>query len=149
MLKLATWDVFFDEVLAHCKKHLPDCPDYFGSLANLVVTRLVKSVPISKPINVETTGFLRSFLDGLAKHASATGSGMEHEETLLDLASMLNFGAAPGPRVCSEPNGLIKQGGPNSQIGPKLIKPTPWAHVQLLFVVVSNCLLVTSHHILF
>lgn len=98
MLKLASWDCFFDEVLAHCKKHLPDCPEFFMSLANFVLTRLVKSVPTSKPISAESTGFLRNFVDSLAKHASATGSGMDHEDTLLDLAAVLNFGAAPGLR---------------------------------------------------
>lgn len=96
MLKLASWDVFFDDVRSYCMKLIPDCPDFFGSLANLVLTRLVRAVPVGKPITSETTQYLRTFLDGLAKHASATGKGIDHEDCLHSLASMVSFGAAPG-----------------------------------------------------
>ena len=96
MLKLADWAVFFNEILPKCKEQVPDSPGFFRSLANLILNRLVKSVPVSKPITAESTAYVRTFLDDLAKHASATGQGVDHEETLLSLASLLNFGAAPG-----------------------------------------------------
>lgn len=83
-------------MLKLCKEQVPDSPDFFGSLANLLLTRLVKAVQVSKPISAETTAFLRTFLDNLAKNASATGQGVDHEDTLQSLASVLNFGAGPG-----------------------------------------------------
>ena len=96
VLKLASWDVFFGDMLKFCKEQVADSPEFFGSLSNLILTKLVKAVPMSKPISAETTAFLRTFLDSLAKNASATGQGVDHEETLQCLASVLNFGAAPG-----------------------------------------------------
>lgn len=93
---MAHWDVFFGEILKFCKEQVSDSPEFFGSLSNLILTRLVKAVPVSKPISAESTAFLRTFLDSLAKNAAATGQGIDHEDTLQCLASVLNFGAAPG-----------------------------------------------------
>lgn len=93
---MGAWDSFFDDVRAHCDSHIPDYPGFFASLAELILSKMIRSVQMSKPINAETTAYIRSFLDGLAKHASATGQGMDHDECLQSLASMLNFGSAPG-----------------------------------------------------
>jgi len=96
VLKLAQWEHFFTEFHSHCQKLLPDSPDYFGSIANLLLLKLVKSVPTSKPITQESIGYLRGFVDFMSTNASLTGSGMDHEDNLASLASMLNFGSALG-----------------------------------------------------
>jgi len=99
VLKMAQWDGFFTETYQLCQKHCPDSPEYFGTLASLLMQRLVKS--ITKAITPESASFLRGFTERLAKdHAltrSPAYSAVEHEETLVNVAAnLLNFGSAPG-----------------------------------------------------
>ena len=95
---MAQWDGFFTETHQLCLQHCPDSPEYFGTLASLLIQRLVKS--INKAVTPESTSFLRGFTERLAKdHAltrSSSCSAVDHEEALVNVANLLNFGAAPG-----------------------------------------------------
>ena len=77
-------------------KHLAEVPDYFSVLANLVLSKLVKSINTSKAVTAESIAYLKGFCEQLSQHHSLTGSGTLHEETLKSVAALVSFGSAPG-----------------------------------------------------
>ena len=96
-LKLSKWNIFFVDAYKLFQTNVPESPEFFASVAGQILDRVVRHIPISKPITQESMGLLREYLEELSKNHSKTGTGVKHEEVLEGLAAMVNFGSAPGP----------------------------------------------------
>ena len=94
--KFANWQTFFEDIHVLCVQHVPDSPGFFGTLTQDLLDRLVKAVPVGRPINSDTLSYLKAFSEMAAKNHAKSGQGTDHEETMYALAGCLNFGCAPG-----------------------------------------------------
>ena len=98
-LKLAQWDVFFTETHNLCVKHVADHAVFFQILASQLLQRLLKAIPMGKPITGETTSYIKAFVLVAIEHSSKTQSigwtADDHLDFLKSIRDVTDFSTPP------------------------------------------------------
>ncbi|CAE7781666.1 unnamed protein product [Symbiodinium sp. CCMP2592] len=99
-LKLVQWDAFFTETYDLCVKHVPEeYAELFQLLASQLLQRLLKAIPMNKPITAETTAYLKAFvlkaLDHPEKTQSIHWTREDHVDFLKSIRDVVDFSRSP------------------------------------------------------
>ncbi|CAE7224018.1 unnamed protein product, partial [Symbiodinium sp. CCMP2456] len=98
-LKLAQWDTFFTETHELCVNHIVDHAMFFQLLASQLLQRLLKAIPMCKPITGETTSYIRAFVLVAINHSAKTQStgwtADDHLDFLKSIKDVADFSTPP------------------------------------------------------
>ena len=99
-LKLAQWDAFFTETYDLCVKHVPgEYAELFQLLASQLLQRLLKAIPMNKPITCETTAYLKAFVMATVNYSEKTRarhwSPQDHLDFLKSIRDVVDFSSSP------------------------------------------------------